>query len=163
MDAFDEWQEVGVNAFKTLEDGLVEFTTTAKLNFKDLANSIIQDITRIVIRQNITGPLAAGLHSLLPSLFGVLGNTGGTINLNNPNPDPLAYPGGPHAPFLGQAAGGIVGPGAPNIQIINKSSQPLRADDKTTRFSLKDSVMQIVLEDTERNGPMTQALRTPKL
>ena len=46
------------SAFKGMEDALVEFVTTGKLDFKSLVNSIIADMARITIRQNITGPLA---------------------------------------------------------------------------------------------------------
>lgn len=67
-------------AFKGMEDALVNFVTTGKLSFTDLANSILADITRIIVRQQITGPLAGliqgGLNSggggFLGSLFGSL-------------------------------------------------------------------------------------------
>ena len=51
-------------AFKGLEDQLVNFVTTGKLNFADLANSIIQDIARIVIQQAIIAPLVGGVGKL---------------------------------------------------------------------------------------------------
>lgn len=69
-------------AFKGMEDALVNFVTTGKLSFTDLANSIVADITRIIVRQQITGPLAqliqgglkdgSGAGGLLGSLFGGL-------------------------------------------------------------------------------------------
>lgn len=46
------------NTFSGLEDSLVNFVKTGKLSFSDLADSIIADIARIIIRQQITGPLA---------------------------------------------------------------------------------------------------------
>jgi lambda family phage tail tape measure protein len=51
-------------AFKGLEDQLVNFVTTGKLNFADLANSIIQDIARIAIQQAIIAPLVGGVGKL---------------------------------------------------------------------------------------------------
>lgn len=57
------------DAFKGAEDALVTFVTTGKLNFSDLANSIIADLARIAIRQSITGVLANGLSSALGGLF----------------------------------------------------------------------------------------------
>jgi len=51
-------------AFKGLEDQLVNFVTTGKLNFADLANSIIQDIARIAIQQAIIKPLVGGVGKL---------------------------------------------------------------------------------------------------
>lgn len=44
---------------KGSEDALVNFVTTGKMEFSDLANSIISDLARIAIQQSITGPLAS--------------------------------------------------------------------------------------------------------
>lgn len=44
-----------VSAFKGMEDGLVQFVMTGKMNFANFANSIISDIMRIYIRMAITG------------------------------------------------------------------------------------------------------------
>ena len=46
-----------VKAFKGMEDAMVKFVLTGKLNFKDLANSIIADLTRMLVRAAITKPL----------------------------------------------------------------------------------------------------------
>lgn len=46
------------NAFSGLEDTLVEFLTTGKADFKAFADSIIKDMVRIIVRTQITGPLA---------------------------------------------------------------------------------------------------------
>ena len=40
-----------------MEDAMVKFVMTGKLNFKDLANSIISDLTRMLVRAAITKPL----------------------------------------------------------------------------------------------------------
>lgn len=53
-----------VNSFKNAEDALVSFVTTGKLDFKQFADSIIQDLARIAVRQAILGPLLGGLGSL---------------------------------------------------------------------------------------------------
>lgn len=50
-----------VGAFQGMEDALTTFVTTGKANFRDLANSIIADITRIAIRQAIIKPLVGAL------------------------------------------------------------------------------------------------------
>ena len=44
------------NAFKGAEDALVDFVQTGKLNFKDLVNSLIADLARIQIRENLISP-----------------------------------------------------------------------------------------------------------
>lgn len=56
-------------AFKGMEDALVKFVQTGKLSFRDLADSIIADIARILIQKTITGPLANAALSGLDSLF----------------------------------------------------------------------------------------------
>jgi lambda family phage tail tape measure protein len=62
QDVFKGVEGAVTKAFQGMEDALVEFATTGKMNFKGLVNSIIADIARIVIRQNITGPLAKALQ-----------------------------------------------------------------------------------------------------
>ncbi len=52
------------NSFKGMEDALVKFVQTGKLDFKSLADSIIADLIRIQVRQNITGPLAGWMSTL---------------------------------------------------------------------------------------------------
>ena len=53
-----------VNAFKNMEDALVNFVMTGKLNFKDFARSLIEDMTRIYIRQQVMLPLMKGINNL---------------------------------------------------------------------------------------------------
>lgn len=63
-------EQAVVKSFKGMEDALVSFVTTGKVDFKSLTNSIIQDMIRMQIQQNITKPLAQAALSFLPSLFG---------------------------------------------------------------------------------------------
>lgn len=67
----DQMKAVVGNAFRGMEDALVEFVKTGKLSFSDLVDSIISDLARLMIRQTITAPLAnalsSGLSGLLPS------------------------------------------------------------------------------------------------
>jgi len=46
-----------VNAFKKAEDTLVDFVKTGKSSFSDLVDSIISDLIRLAIRQQIIAPL----------------------------------------------------------------------------------------------------------
>lgn len=75
-----------VNSFKAAENALVQFVATGKLDFSSLINSILLDITRLAVRQAITGPLAAllgigqagagggtGILGALGGLFGIPG------------------------------------------------------------------------------------------
>ena len=49
--------DVVVKGIKGMEDALVKFVETGKLNFRDLTRSIIADMARIAIQQSITKPL----------------------------------------------------------------------------------------------------------
>lgn len=70
-------------AFKGMEDALVSFVTTGKLDFRSLVDSIISDMIRMNIQKNITGPLAeslsgGGLLRLFGGLFGGAGAGAGS-------------------------------------------------------------------------------------
>jgi lambda family phage tail tape measure protein len=68
------------NAFQGMEDALVKFVTTGKLDFKSLADSILVDITRIIIKQTIMNALmnAFGIGGTGPIGFAsVAGISGG--------------------------------------------------------------------------------------
>ncbi len=58
--------DVVVKGIKGMEDALVNFVMTGKLNFKNLANSIIADMARIAIQQTITKPFT----NFISGLFG---------------------------------------------------------------------------------------------
>lgn len=53
-----------VNTFKGLEDQLVNFVTTGKASFAELAKSILADMARIAIQQAVIKPLLAGVGQL---------------------------------------------------------------------------------------------------
>ena len=44
-------------AFDQAADSIVSFSTTGKASFRDFANSVIQDIARIYVKQQLLGPL----------------------------------------------------------------------------------------------------------
>lgn len=66
-------QMLFTNAFKGMEDALVNFVKTGKLDFKSLVDSIISNLIRIQIQQSITQPL----NNLIQSSGGVSGIFGG--------------------------------------------------------------------------------------
>jgi len=73
--------DVVIKGIKGMEDALVNFVMTGKLNFRNLANSIIKDMARIAIQQTITAPLAGFISSAFaPSIGSQVGsNLGGHI------------------------------------------------------------------------------------
>ncbi len=100
-DAAANVEAVVKNGLQSMEDALVDFVTTGKLNFKDLVDSILADLARLVIRQTITGPLAQALG-------GVFGGFGGGIGGGVPGGIPNSIAGAPvfHAGGVAGAAGG---------------------------------------------------------
>ena len=69
-------KEVVTNAFKGMEDALLNFVKTGKLDFASLADSIISDLIRIQIQKNIMPGLSAGMDagvSFISSLFAANG------------------------------------------------------------------------------------------
>lgn len=62
---YDSVGRLASNAFKGMEDSLVNFVRTGKLEFSDFANSIISDMIRIAIQQSVTGPLAMAFSGWL--------------------------------------------------------------------------------------------------
>lgn len=68
-DAFTNIKELAVSSLRGIEDTLVDFCMTGKLNFKQLAASIMKDLIRIAIQAAITNAIMAG--------FGAIGGGGG--------------------------------------------------------------------------------------
>jgi lambda family phage tail tape measure protein len=66
------------NMAKGMEDALVSFATTGKLNFTSLADSIISDIIRMQARAAISGLF----NFAIGAVGGYLGNTGSTFAAN---------------------------------------------------------------------------------
>lgn len=83
------------NAFRSMEDALVRFVQTGKLDFKSLANSIIADLIRIQIQNSVMKPLAEASSAF--SLKGIFSGAGDFLS------------------GLFRAAGGPVAAGEPYI------------------------------------------------
>lgn len=86
------------SGFGSMTDALVDFAVTGKGSFADFADSVIRDMIRITAQQNITGPLASGLGSLISGLF----SGGSSASVMPSGGAGLYYSQGHHA-------GGIVG------------------------------------------------------
>ena len=64
-----------VSAFRGAEDALLMLVTKGKVDFRDLANSVLEDITRIALRSAVLGPLANWLGGALGGIGGGLGSS----------------------------------------------------------------------------------------
>ena len=61
-------QNIAVSGLRTMEDALVDFslgTKSAADAFSDFAESVLRDLIRMQVQQNITGPLSGFLNSAL--------------------------------------------------------------------------------------------------
>lgn len=75
--------DVFTRAFQGMEDALVSFITTGKLDFNSFANSIVADITRIIVKQQLSNALGiaggsgsgGGLMGLIGAGIGLFGGT----------------------------------------------------------------------------------------
>lgn len=55
------------STFGNLEDAFTDFTKTGKVNFKEFANAVIEDINRIIVRSLIIRPIAQGILGAIPT------------------------------------------------------------------------------------------------
>ena len=101
----EETGEVVAKAFQGMEDALVKFVMTGKLNFADLTRSILADMARIAIRQAIMKPFTGfieGLFSANGNAFAANGvvpyRKGGVVN----SPTYFKY-GGSNLGIMGEA------------------------------------------------------------
>lgn len=73
-DLFGQTEVLTNNALRGMEDSLVRFVQTGKLSFADLANSIVADITRMMVKQMMfnaisgmmSGSIGAGMANAMP-------------------------------------------------------------------------------------------------
>jgi lambda family phage tail tape measure protein len=73
MNAASAAEQVTTQAFQGMEDALVGFVQTGKLDFASLVDSMLADLTRLALRMAVLGPLAkalGGADGLFSGLFG---------------------------------------------------------------------------------------------
>lgn len=68
-------EEVFTKSFQGMEEALTDFVTTGKVSFSDFADSVIRDMTRMMVQQNVTGPLAEWFKNIS---FGGASSAAGT-------------------------------------------------------------------------------------
>jgi len=108
QDTFTNVQNAAIGMALDMEDAMVQFVMTGKLEFQSLVNSILADLTRLAVRQAFTGALDGGLGGGIGMLFGGGGATA----------DPSLFAGANLGDF---ARGGIVpGPvGRPRLATVH--------------------------------------------
>tara|TARA_A100001391_G_scaffold36544_1_gene20043 strand:+ start:2667 stop:4733 length:2067 start_codon:yes stop_codon:yes gene_type:complete len=106
----EETGDAVAKAFQGMEDALVKFVMTGKLNFSDLARSILADMARIAIRQTILAPFS----NFVKGIFGG-GSANGNVFASN-GIVPYRKGGIVHSPTMFQYGGsqlGIMGEAGP--------------------------------------------------
>lgn len=104
QDTFGAMQDIGVRAMGNLEDsimGVIDGTKSAKEAFSDMAKSILDDIIRMQIKKNLTGPLSGLLDKALGT---ILFDDSLTVSDADASAMLSAFEG---APALGFAEGGV--------------------------------------------------------
>lgn len=105
------------SAFKGMEDALVTFVTTGKLSFKSLADAIVADITRIIIKQQISNAMGlaggGGVGGIIGSFLGMLmpGSGGASASGTSSIYSLSSGDSGLGLKLPGRASGGPVGAG----------------------------------------------------
>jgi lambda family phage tail tape measure protein len=136
-DVAAQTQDLFSNAFKGAEDALVDFVLTGKLSFNSFAASVLADITRIIVKQQIANATTAligasgGAEVTLGKFFGALVGagraTGGPVSagsihpVNERRPELLSVAGKDY--LMTGSQGGTVKPSAQTVE--ERHSRPL--------------------------------------
>lgn len=99
-------EQLFTRAFSSMEDALVKFATTGKLDFKSLANSIIADIIRIQVRAQLANS-ASMQGGWLNTLLGAFGIGSGKYSGSSTNPSAANYTNSLDAGFSLNALGNV--------------------------------------------------------
>lgn len=74
-DTFDAVRSLTDRTFRGMEDALVEFVKTGKIEFADFIDTLISDLIRFQIQQSVTLPLARGISGFFGSFGGIQGTS----------------------------------------------------------------------------------------
>ena len=183
-DLADVAETAVVGSLRGMEDALVQFVSTGKVDFKSLADSIIADLARIAIQQAIVGPLAGALFGgggFFGGLFGV-GHGGGIAGglTRRRAVNPAVFAGAPrfHAggiagdevPIIARRGEGVftpeqmralggTGPRSVRVDIRNEG-QPQQVESADVSFDLDEMVISIVTRDLATGGDTARAIES---
>ena len=160
---------------------IVDFAVTGKASFSEMVDSMLADLARMVVHQQVTGPLATAIGAV--DWAGMFGFADGGV-MTGRGPAPLrAYAGGgvassPQVAVFGEGAmpeayvplpdgrtipvtiAGDAGQGGVRnvrVEIRNEGAQKVVAQAEP-RFDVDGLVVSVVLRDLRNNGPIRQAL-----
>lgn len=156
---------------------IVDFAVSGKSSFSDMIDSMLADLARMVVQQNVTGPLAQAVKGF--DFAGMFGFADGGV-MTSAGPLPLrAYASGgiarsPQLALYGEGSrpeayvplpdGRTIpvtmqGGGVQNVKVeIRNEGQPQQVVSAQPRFDADGLVVSVVLRDLRNNGPIRQAL-----
>ena len=164
-------------AFQSAGAELARFVTTGKAQFGDLASSIVADLTRIVLQQQLARIVSAfipggGASATVQHGGGVVGGVGGVRR----EVSPLLFAGAPRlhgggvaglrrdeVPTILQVGETVMPKGARlagpqvTVQVINEGT-PQQVVDQTQRVDGEKMVVSIVVRDIQERGPIGRAV-----
>lgn len=162
--------DIADTAVTKLSDSIAELVVRGKADFRELANSMIQEMVRMTVASKIVAPLMQGIMGYFggPAAAGVTSLSGGSYSL-----------GGNYSLGSGKAGGGPVSPGMlypvgergielfapsvpgtiiPNggkgpitINIKNDTGQPVAAHTARASFDANGYIIDVVLDGLSRN------------
>jgi len=176
---------VFTNAFKGMEDSLVDFVKTGKLDFSSLVDSILEDMLRLQIQQSISQPLMNAIGTGGSNVFSSIGSyffeDGGIMTSSGKMPLKTYSTGG----IADSAQVAIYGEGSMNeafvplpdgktipvtmnggggsnviVNIENNTDTAVTQDNVTTSFDGGTMIVNVVLDAITRNkGGMRDSIR----
>lgn len=157
-DSFDELRQAVEGWGKSSAEALVDFALTGKSSFKDMVNSMLADLARMMVYRNITGPLASAVGSMD---FGSIGSTiagmfGGFRASGGPVSGGTSYIVGERGPelFTPNTSGSIVPNGAlggakVSVVVNNNAGPDTRASATAMTDSAGNTQILVMVEKIE--------------
>ena len=166
-DGFEELQQAIEGWGKDSAEAIVDFAMTGKSSFSDMIQSMIKDLAKMILYQQIMKPLAGAISSFAGSLFRVDGLTsipvgvgvrhkGGLVGYDNPQTrfvNPALFAGAPRLhkglapdeyPAILQRGETVTPKGgsiAPTINIINNAGAEISTDMQEVNGGMQIDVM----------------------
>jgi lambda family phage tail tape measure protein len=159
------------NAVTKLSDSIAQLVVRGKADFRELANSLIQDMVRMMVASKIVSPLMTGLMGLFtsaPASSGTNLSSGGYSLGGNYTFDKMASGGpvsggigyliGERGPelFVPGSSGSIVpngggGSGNVTVNIRNEGGQQVQAKSARASFDGQGMIVDVVIDAINRN------------
>ena len=156
-ESLDELRQAIDGWGKSSAEALVDFAMTGKSSFKDMVNSILADLARMMVYRNITGPLANTISGMDWGSIGsaVAGMFGGFRASGGPVTGGTSYIVGERGPelFTPNTSGAIVPNGAlgakVSIVVNNNAGSDTRASASATTDATGNTQIMVMVEKIE--------------